>query len=133
MVSPAKIFQSHNFIKEVFSLVLMKQKYALLTIFVTVFIDMIGIGIVLPILGPLFLDKSISILPQAFSIAQRTMLLGFLIASYPLAQFFGAPMLGALSDHHGRKKLGRYPRVRRSHRRARRPRGQVGESGEDPV
>ena len=28
-----------------------------------------------------------------------------LIASYPLAQFFGAPILGALSDKHGRKKI----------------------------
>ena len=35
----------------------------------------------------------------------RTIILGFLIAAYPIAQFFGAPMLGALSDRYGRRKL----------------------------
>ncbi len=36
---------------------------------------------------------------------QRAVTLGLLIASYPLSQFFGAPILGELSDKIGRKKV----------------------------
>ncbi len=35
----------------------------------------------------------------------RNILLGLLIAAYPLAQFFGAPILGRLSDRYGRKRI----------------------------
>jgi MFS transporter, DHA1 family, tetracycline resistance protein len=80
------------------------RKLSLLPIFVTVFIDLIGIGIVIPILAHLFLDAD-GILPISYSVAQRTILYGLLVASYPIAQFFGAPVLGALSDRHGRKGI----------------------------
>ena len=81
-----------------------QNKGSLLPIFITVFIDMLGVGIVIPILGHLFLDVN-GVLPQNYTLQLRTIMLGFLIASYPLAQFFGAPILGALSDRHGRKKI----------------------------
>ena len=82
-----------------------KKKSPLLTIFLTVFLDMLGVGIVIPVIAPLMLDPNHHMLANDVSIHSRTILLGFLIASYPLAQFFGAPMLGALSDRFGRKKL----------------------------
>ena len=81
-----------------------EKKFPILPIFLVVFIDLIGIGIITPILGPLFLNPD-GILPESYDFAARTMLMGFLIASYPLAQFFGAPILGSLSDRHGRKKI----------------------------
>ncbi len=73
--------------------------------FLTVFIDMLGVGIIIPIVPALFFDPRTNILPDYISYAQRYILYGFLIASYPLMQFFGAPVLGALSDKHGRKPL----------------------------
>lgn len=82
-----------------------KQKSPLLTIFFTVFIDMLGVGIVIPVIAPILLYTSHNMLPLEMSIHTRTIVLGFLIASYPIAQFFGAPMLGALSDRFGRRKL----------------------------
>ncbi|MBA3706890.1 MAG: MFS transporter, partial [Bacteroidetes bacterium] len=82
-----------------------KNKSPLLTIFLTVFIDLLGVGIVIPVIGPLMLDPTHHMLPLEMSMHSRTILLGFLIAAFPLAQFFGAPMLGALSDRHGRKKI----------------------------
>ncbi len=82
-----------------------KKKSPLLTIFITVFIDMLGVGIVIPVIAPLILDSSHNMLANDMSTHSRTILLGFLIASFPLAQFFGAPMLGALSDRYGRRKL----------------------------
>jgi DHA1 family tetracycline resistance protein-like MFS transporter len=81
------------------------HKSPLLTIFLTVFIDMLGVGIVIPVIAPLLLDPAHEMLSFDVSTHTRTILLGFLIAAYPLAQFFGAPMLGALSDRFGRKKL----------------------------
>ena len=82
-----------------------KVKSPLAAIFFTVFIDLVGLGIVIPIMAPLLLDPHNTILPFTASVHFRTLLLGFLIAVYPLAQFFGAPVLGALSDRHGRKPI----------------------------
>ena len=80
-------------------------KSPLFTIFLTVFIDMLGVGIVIPVIAALLLDPTHNMLSASASMSTRTITLGFLIASYPLAQFFGAPMLGALSDRYGRRKL----------------------------
>lgn len=70
----------------------------------TVFIDMVGIGIVIPILAPVLLDAHGGPLPTGYTEQSRLIVLGFLIASYPLAQFFGAPILGGLSDRIGRRR-----------------------------
>ncbi|MES2141127.1 MAG: MFS transporter [Bacteroidota bacterium] len=82
-----------------------KQKSPLLTIFFTVFLDLLGVGIVIPVIGPLLLYPDHHMLPLEVTTHTRTIILGFLIAAYPIAQFFGAPMLGALSDRYGRRKL----------------------------
>jgi DHA1 family tetracycline resistance protein-like MFS transporter len=77
----------------------------LLPLFLSVFIDMIGIGIAIPVLAVLFLDPQQSILAAGTSDYVRTVYYGLLLAMYPLTQFFGAPLLGALSDRYGRKPL----------------------------
>ncbi len=94
-----------------------KKQSLLIPVLITVFIDLLGVTIVLPILAPLFLDLNQGIMPVDFSqltdvksqvaaiIRERTILFGFLIASFPLAQFFGAPILGAWADRVGRKKV----------------------------
>jgi DHA1 family tetracycline resistance protein-like MFS transporter len=51
------------------------------------------------------LDTGGGIVPTAWSETTRNLALGGLIAVYPLAQFFGAPILGTLSDRFGRKKI----------------------------
>ena len=81
------------------------SRKSLFVLFCIVFLDMIGIGIVFPILAPLFIDQSSGIFSASVPYAARTVLFGLLIASYPFAQFFGAPLLGGLSDRHGRKNL----------------------------
>ncbi|HPI53609.1 MAG TPA: MFS transporter, partial [Chitinophagaceae bacterium] len=89
----------------------------LLPIILTVFIDLLGATIVIPILAPLFLDLQHGIMPIDVStltqkasqlpdiIRHRTIMFGFLIAAFPLAQFFGAPLLGSWADRAGRKKV----------------------------
>ncbi|MGH4138739.1 MFS transporter [Clostridium sp.] len=81
------------------------KKFTILPIFFTVFLDLLGLGIVIPILPAVLLDPRSGILPVSYVFSTRTLIYGFLIASYPLAQFFGAPILGSLADQKGRKKL----------------------------
>ena len=83
----------------------MKPRTSLFPLFFTVFLDLLGLGIVIPIFAPLFLDPVGGLFSFQTGLSTRTMLLGFLLAVYPLAQFFGAPFLGALSDRFGRKKI----------------------------
>lgn len=78
---------------------------ALLPIFLTVFLDLVGFGIIIPVIAELLLNPGAGILPANMDMGKKLILLGFLQASYPLAQFFGAPLLGAMSDRFGRKKV----------------------------
>lgn len=79
------------------------KKTALFTLFLVVFLDMIGIGLVIPVLAPLFLQGNI--FDPGVSYETRNALLGIVLGLYPAAQFFGAPILGALSDRYGRKPI----------------------------
>lgn len=81
------------------------KKNNLLTLFFIIFLDLLGIGIMIPVLAPLFLDPQSAVIPMAWTENTRNIAFGMLVAAYPLAQFFGAPILGTLSDHHGRKKM----------------------------
>jgi len=76
----------------------------LFIIFITAFIDLLGVGIIIPIIPALFYEGD-GFLFNAFSENNTAILYGFLLASYPLMQFFGAPVLGALSDKYGRKPI----------------------------
>jgi len=78
----------------------------LLALFLTIFIDMLGVGILIPVFPLLILPNSPDvILPTTWTISQGFILLGWLSATYPLAQFFSAPVLGQLADRYGRKKI----------------------------
>ncbi|MEY4927140.1 MAG: hypothetical protein RI894_1576 [Bacteroidota bacterium] len=79
---------------------------AMFTIFITVFLDMVGVGIVIPIIAPLFLNPNAGVAPLAwFAGNWQNIALGFLLGSYSIAQFFGAPLLGAWADRFGRKRI----------------------------
>lgn len=69
---------------------------SLLVIFLTVFIDLLGFGIVLPLL-PLYADI-FSEDPSGFTI-------GMLMASFSIMQFLFAPIWGAISDRIGRRPV----------------------------
>lgn len=81
------------------------QSLTKIVVFFTCFLDAFGIGLVFPLLSPLLLEPSNGFLPLLESESIRGALLGFALAAYTLAQFFSAPVLGALSDHKGRKKI----------------------------
>ncbi len=82
-----------------------QKKVSMFTLFSTIFLDNLGFSIVIPVIAPLFFDPHASIFPDNYSFAIRSIILGFLIAAHSIAQFFGAPILGGLSDRIGRKKV----------------------------
>jgi len=83
------------------------KKASMSTILFTVFLDLLGFGILIPVI-PLLLADSTSkyyLLPPGVPLATGYFLLGLLLTAYPLAQFFSAPILGQLSDRYGRKPI----------------------------
>ncbi len=73
----------------------MRNRSPLALIFLTVFIDLLGFGILIPIL-PTFATKELGVDETA---------IGFAIAVYSLTQFFFNPIFGKLSDKYGRRPL----------------------------
>lgn len=77
----------------------------LIPIFITVFLDMLGVGIIIPVIPALFFEANSDFFAPEVSRDFRSVVYGLLIASFPFMQFFGAPLLGSLSDRFGRKPL----------------------------
>jgi DHA1 family tetracycline resistance protein-like MFS transporter len=71
-------------------------KGSLLVIFLTVFIDLLGFGIVLPLL-PLYAD--------IFGTDPSGFVIGMLMASFSIMQFIFAPIWGSISDRIGRRPV----------------------------
>jgi DHA1 family tetracycline resistance protein-like MFS transporter len=72
------------------------KRSPLLVIFVTVFIDLVGFGIVIPVL-PFYVEGT------QFDASPRAV--GLLFASYSVMQLIFTPILGRLSDRYGRRPV----------------------------
>ncbi|MDE3100510.1 MAG: MFS transporter [Verrucomicrobiota bacterium] len=77
----------------------MNRKPSLLVIFLSVFIDLIGFGIVLPLLPGFAEDDFRS------NFTAKGLMIGGIIASFSLMQFLFAPAWGRLSDRIGRRPV----------------------------
>ena len=67
---------------------------------------MLGIGILIPVFPLLITHGSeFRVTPENWSSAQSFIMAGWLLAAYPIAQFFCTSILGQLSDNFGRRKL----------------------------
>jgi MFS transporter, DHA1 family, tetracycline resistance protein len=75
------------------------QRASVIFVLITVFIDVLGIGLVIPILPQLVQ----SLLGGA--VVEASFVYGLLVSLYAVMQFFCAPVLGALSDRFGRRPV----------------------------
>jgi DHA1 family tetracycline resistance protein-like MFS transporter len=66
----------------------------LINIFLVVFIDLLGFGLILPLL-PYYAE----------TFGATPLIIGFLVAAYAAASLFGAPLMGRLSDRYGRRPI----------------------------
>ncbi|MGC2594841.1 MAG: MFS transporter [Rhabdochlamydiaceae bacterium] len=81
-----------------------KRRRSFFPILLTYFLDNFGLAIIYPIFTPLILKSTHGIFSSTAPYYERTVFLGMLIAVFPLAQFFGAPLIGQFSDKFGRKR-----------------------------
>ena len=76
---------------------------ALLPLYTVIFIGFVGYSLMITVFTPLILYGHMGIIPSEMPPSHRPILLGVLVSLYPLGQFFGSPVAGALSDRFGRK------------------------------
>ncbi len=74
------------------------QKKSVYFIFTTIVLDMLGIGLIIPVL-PDVIRRFVT------DPGQINLLFGYFVAVYALMQFFASPILGSLSDRYGRRSI----------------------------
>ena len=75
------------------------RKPALSFIFITLFLDVLGLGLIIPILPKLIESFS------DYNVSAAATTVGILAGLYALMQFIFAPILGSLSDRYGRRPI----------------------------
>ncbi len=75
------------------------NKYAIAFVFITVFLDMVGFGLIMPVLPQLI--ESVG----KMDVAHAALVGGWLFAAFSVTQFLFGPTMGNLSDAYGRRPL----------------------------
>ena len=75
------------------------SRYALLFIFITVFLDMVGFGLIIPVQPALISEVA------HVDVAHASMIGGWMFFAFSGAQFLFGPTLGNLADAYGRRPL----------------------------
>ncbi len=75
------------------------DRRALLFLFITVLVDMIGFGIIIPVVPELIMELT------GEGLSQAAIYGGWLLFLYAFMQFFFAPIIGNLSDRFGRRPV----------------------------
>ena len=75
------------------------QRHALTFVVITVLLDVIGFGIIMPVMPQLLMELT------GAELADASIWAGYLLVSYAVLQFLFAPVLGNLSDRFGRRPV----------------------------
>ena len=97
--NPLKYSVDKRKIPYIFPAVMAKRPAALIFIFITLLIDVTGLGIIIPVLPELIAELI------GGTISQAAVYGGWLMFSYAIMQFIFAPILGGLSDRFGRRPV----------------------------
>lgn len=76
-----------------------KRSAALIFIFITVLVDVIGLGIIIPVMPALIMELT------GEGLSEASLYAGWITFVYATAQFFFAPVIGGLSDRFGRRPV----------------------------
>ena len=76
----------------------------IIPLYIVIFIGFVGFSLFVTVFTPVILAPHSGFLPSLSQNA-KTVWLGLLLCTYPLGQFFGSPIMGALSDQFGRKPV----------------------------
>ncbi len=76
-----------------------QKKHALTFVTITVFLDTVGFGIVMPVLPDFLRDLA------GFNLSEASAWAGYLVVAYAALQFLFAPIIGNLSDRYGRRPV----------------------------
>jgi MFS family permease len=77
---------------------------ALLPLYLVIFVGFCGYSLMITLFVPMLMGAN-GFLAADATTGQRSLVLGIVLAIYPLGQFLGSPVLGALSDRYGRKPV----------------------------
>src|SRR3990167_1409043 len=77
---------------------------AIAPLFLVLFIDGMGLSLLFPVLNSIIIDTNSNFLPATLSMPTRNFLYGLTVGIFMICWFFGAAILGDLSDTVGRKK-----------------------------
>ena len=77
----------------------MVSRHAVTFVLITVFLDMVGFGLIIPVIPALIEEVG------GVGIDRAAVIGGWMFAAFSLAQFFFAPLMGNLADRFGRRPL----------------------------
>jgi len=77
----------------------------LLPLYAVVFAGFVGYSLMITVFTPMIMSNHDLLLRADEPMGRRVILLGILLCLYPLGQFAGSPVLGALADRFGRKPV----------------------------
>lgn len=83
----------------------MNRRLILSIIFLTIALDFFNLGLIFPIFSALIFEGNGGLVPVDASEFYKNSLFGIMMAAFPMGQFFGAPVLGRLSDSYCRRTL----------------------------
>lgn len=78
---------------------------SLVPLYAVVFAGFVGYSLMITVFTPMIMGNHDLLLRADEPMHRRVILLGILLCLYPLGQFLGSPVLGALSDRFGRKPV----------------------------
>jgi MFS family permease len=77
----------------------------LFPLYMVIFVGFLGYSLMIAAFTPMILRNDNGMLAAGSSYTERNLVLGVLLALYPLGQFLGSPVIGALSDRFGRRRI----------------------------